>query len=134
MYWYVRSFLWSRHASSVESALSQDLNVLKAGEGIDGLVRLLRLLRGDLHIRPEDFWGWSAGNRFYPLLYILPNAVSSLPLRPVESPARLQSSAGRGDACGAAYSALWAAGSSLSSALMKRMALPRFSMSWYFWL
>lgn len=131
MYWYVRSFLWSRHASSVESVLSRDLNVLKAGEGIDGPVRLLR---GDLHIRPEDFWGWSAGNRFYPLLYILPNAVSSLPLRPVESPARLQSSAERGDACGAAYSVLWAASSSLSSALMKRMALPRFSMSWYFWL
>ena len=131
MYRYVRSFLWSRHASSVESVLSQDLNVLKAGEGIDGLVRQQR---GDLHIRPEDFWGWSAGNRLYPLLYILPNAVSSLPLRPVESPARLQSSAERGDACGAAYSALWAAGSSLSSALMKRMALPRFSMSWYFWL
>ena len=131
MYWYVRSFLWSRHASSVESVLSQDLNVLKAGEGIDGPVRLQR---GDLHIRPEDFRGWSAGNRFYPLLYILPNAVSSLPLRPVESPARLQSSAERGDACGAVYSALWAAGSSLSSALMKRMALPRFSMSWYFWL
>lgn len=131
MYWYVRSFLWSRHASSVESALSQDLNVLKAGEGIDGLVRQQR---GDLHIWPEDFWGWSAGNRLYPLLYMLPNAVSSLPLRPVESPARLQSSAERGDACGAAYSALWAAGSSLSSALMKRMALPRFSMSWYFWL
>ena len=71
MYWYVHSFLWGRYAGSVESVLSQDLNVIKEGEGIDGLIRLLRQRRGDLHIRPEDFWGWSTGSRFYPLLYML---------------------------------------------------------------
>ena len=51
--------------------MNQDLNVLKDGEGIDGLIRLLRQQRGDLRIRAEDFWGWSTGNRFYPLLYML---------------------------------------------------------------
>ena len=71
MYWYVHSFLWGRYAGSVESVLSQDLNVIKEGEGIDGLIRLLRQRRGGLHIRPEDFWGWSTGSRFYPLLYML---------------------------------------------------------------
>ena len=71
MYWYVHSFLWGRYTGSTESILNQDLNVLKDGEGIDGLIRLLRQQRGDLRIRPEDFWGWSTGNRFYPLLYML---------------------------------------------------------------
>lgn len=71
MFWYIHSFLWGRYTGSTESVLNQDLNVLKAGEGIDGLIRLLRQQRGDLRIRPEDFWGWSTGNRFYPLLYML---------------------------------------------------------------
>ena len=71
MYWYVHSFLWGRYTGSTESVLNQDLNVLKNGEGIDGLIRLLRQQRGDLLIRPENFWGWSTGARFYPLLYML---------------------------------------------------------------
>ena len=71
MYWYIHYFLWGRYTGSTESVLNQDLNVLKDGEGIDGLIRLLRQQRGDLRIRAEDFWGWSTGNRFYPLLYML---------------------------------------------------------------
>jgi len=71
MYWYIHTFLWGRYAGSTESVLAQDLNVIDSGEGIDGLIRLLRQNRGDLSIRPEDFWGWSTGARFYPLLYML---------------------------------------------------------------
>ena len=71
MFWYIHSFLWGRYASATESSLSQDLNIINAGEGIDGLIKLLRQLRGDLKIRPEDFWGWSTGARFYPMLYML---------------------------------------------------------------
>ncbi len=71
MYWYVHTFLWGRYASSTESVLAQDLNVIAGGEGVDGLLRLLRQQRGDLTLKPSDFWGWSTGARFYPLLYLL---------------------------------------------------------------
>ncbi|MCL2128798.1 MAG: DUF262 domain-containing protein [Treponema sp.] len=71
MYWYIHTFLWGRYAGSTESVLAQDLNIIDSGEGVDGLIRLLRQNRGDLTIRPEDFWGWGTGARFYPLLYLL---------------------------------------------------------------
>lgn len=71
LYWYIHAFLWGRYASSTESALAQDLNTISRGDGIDGLIRQLKQTRGDLTIRPEDFWGWSTGARFYPLLYLL---------------------------------------------------------------
>lgn len=71
MYWYVHTFLWGRYAGSVESVLAQDLNVLANGEGVDGLIAMLRQQRGDLTVKADDFWGWSTGARFYPLLYLL---------------------------------------------------------------
>ena len=71
LYWYVHAFLWGRYAGSTESVLAQDLNIINSGEGIDGLIRQLKQSRGDLSIRQEDFWGWSTGARFYPLLYLL---------------------------------------------------------------
>ena len=48
-------------------------DAFNVGEGnmLDGLIRQLKQSRGDLAIRPEDFWGWSTGARFYPLLYLL---------------------------------------------------------------
>ena len=57
LYWYIHTFLWGRYAGSTESIMAQDLNILEAGEGIDGLIRLLRQNRGDLTLRSEDFWG-----------------------------------------------------------------------------
>ena len=71
LYWYIHAFLWGRYAGSTESNLAQDLNSINRGEGIDGLIKQLKQSRGDLTIRPEDFWGWSTGARFYPLLYLL---------------------------------------------------------------
>jgi hypothetical protein len=71
MYWYIHSFLWGRYSGATESKLAQDLNAISNGEGVDGLIRLLRLIRGDLTIRADDFLGWSTGARFYPLLYLL---------------------------------------------------------------
>ena len=71
LYWYINAFLWGRYASSTESALAQDLNVINDNKGIDGLISMLKQSRGDLKVRPEDFWGWSTGARFYPLLYLL---------------------------------------------------------------
>ncbi|MGI6285985.1 DUF262 domain-containing protein [Neomoorella humiferrea] len=72
LYWYVHSFLWGRFAGSTETVLNQDLKVLEPVEGaLDRLIEQLRLSRGSLIIRPEDFAGWSLGARFYPMLYLL---------------------------------------------------------------
>lgn len=71
LYWYVHSFLLGRYAGSTESVLARDLKCISDGLGIEGLLNLLKLSRGNLTVRPEDFWGWSTGARFYPLLYLL---------------------------------------------------------------
>jgi hypothetical protein len=71
MYWYIHTFLWGRYASGTESKMAQDLNVIAEGQGVEGMLRLIRQQRGDLNLTPEDFWGWSTGARFYPLLYLL---------------------------------------------------------------
>ncbi len=71
LYWFVHAFLWGRYAGSTESSLAQDLNTINHGDGVEGLIRQLKQSRGDLIIRPADFWGWSTGSRFYPLLYLL---------------------------------------------------------------
>ena len=71
LYWYIHTFLWGRYAGSTESVLAKDLAIVNKGEGIDGLINQLRQDRADLTIKPEDFWGWGSGARFYPLLYLL---------------------------------------------------------------
>lgn len=72
LYWYIHTFLWGRYAGSTESTLNQDLGQLEPPDGaLDRLIAQLRQSRGDLHVRPEDFLGYSQGARFYPLLYML---------------------------------------------------------------
>ena len=71
LFWCVHAFLWGRYAGSTESVLSQDLRVLEDGKGVDGLIELIHQNRTDLTLRPQDFWGWSKGARFYPLLYMI---------------------------------------------------------------
>lgn len=71
LYWYIHTFLWGRYSSSTESALAQDLTILAQGKGIDGLIEQLLKSRGTLTLTPNDFWGWSSGARFYPLLYMM---------------------------------------------------------------
>lgn len=79
LFWYVHSFLWGRFAGSTETVLNQDLGVLEpAGEALDRLIEQLRLSRGSLEVRPEDFAGWSLGARFYPMLYLLTRVSGSL--------------------------------------------------------
>ncbi len=52
--------------------LNQDLGLIEQHDGaLDRLIEQLRLWRGSLMIRPEDFAGWSLGARFYPMLYLL---------------------------------------------------------------
>jgi hypothetical protein len=88
LYWYVHTFIWGRFTGSTESVLNQDLAVMEDHEGaLERLIEQLRLSRGDLRIRPENFSGWSRGARFYPLLYLLTRVGSArdwgsgLPLR-----------------------------------------------------
>ncbi len=71
LYWYIHTFLWGRYSGSTESAIAQDLNILAAGNGIEGLINQLKQNRGTLTLTDRDFWGWSAGSRFYPLLYMM---------------------------------------------------------------
>ena len=70
LYWYLHTLMWGRYAGSVESNLNQDLLALRE-DGLDGLIERMRIWRGELSVRPEDFSGWSVGARFYPILYML---------------------------------------------------------------
>jgi hypothetical protein len=86
LFWYVHSGLWGRFASSTETVLAQDYEVLER-TGIEGLIGSLERWRGGLDIRPHDFEGSTRGSRFYPLLYMLTRVKgardlgSGLPLR-----------------------------------------------------
>jgi hypothetical protein len=72
LYWYIHTFLWGRYAGSTESKLNQDLGLIEEEEGaLDRLIQTFRQERGDLGLHPDDFWGWSRGARFYPMLYML---------------------------------------------------------------
>ena len=72
LYWYVQTFLWGRYAGSTETVLNVDLAAIEEREGaLDRLIQQLRQDRGDLTLSAQDFWGWSRGARFYPLLYML---------------------------------------------------------------
>lgn len=74
LFWYLQSAIWGRYSGSTESILSRDLNILMAaepGDGMDALIRELKLWRGNLHIRSEHFNTWSRGSRFYSILYML---------------------------------------------------------------
>jgi hypothetical protein len=70
LYWYLHAALWGRHSGSTESMLNQDLDAVERG-GLDGLIQLLRLSRGDLTVRSENLSGAYRGSRFYPLIYML---------------------------------------------------------------
>jgi hypothetical protein len=72
LYWYVQTFLWGRYAGSTETVLNVDLGIIEQKEGaLDRLIQQLRQDRGDLTVSAQDFWGWSRGARFYPLLYMM---------------------------------------------------------------
>jgi hypothetical protein len=72
LYWYIHTLLWGRFAGSTESTLNRDLSVMEIQEGaIDRLIEQVRLSRGDLIVRAQNFDSWSLGARFYPMLYLL---------------------------------------------------------------
>jgi len=75
LYWYIHTFLWGRYAGSTETIINQDLRLIEGKDrAIERLIGQLRQNRGDLHLQPNDFFGWSMGARFYPLLYMMTKA------------------------------------------------------------
>jgi len=73
LYWYIHASMWGRYAGSTETVLAQDLQHLSGqhGDPTEGLLSHIRRTRGDLTVRPGDFWAWSRGARFFPILYML---------------------------------------------------------------
>ncbi len=72
LFWYLHSAMWGKFSGSTESMVNKDLELIRdTDNGLDVLIKDLLLWRGDLHIRPEHFSGWSKGARFYPMLYML---------------------------------------------------------------
>ena len=72
LYWYIHTLLWGRYAGSTESNLMQDLTAMEDhSEALERLIDQLRIWRGDLVVRPDNFASWSIGARFYPMLYML---------------------------------------------------------------
>lgn len=76
LYWYANAGMWGRYAGSTETVLTQDVEALES-KGPDGLIDVMRLWRGGLEVRPEDFAGSTMGARFYPTLYMLTRALSA---------------------------------------------------------
>lgn len=70
LFWYVQCAMWGRFSGSVESKLDTDIKSIR-GDGLDGLIKVLRLSRGSLKVQPGHFAGSSLGDRFYPVLYLL---------------------------------------------------------------
>lgn len=72
LYWYIHSVLWGRYTGSTETILASDAALLDGSlDDLDRLIEALQRSRGTLTVRPDDLRGWSLGNRFYPLLYLL---------------------------------------------------------------
>ena len=72
LFWYVHTMLWGRYSGSTETIISRDLALIRDRQDALGrLIEELRQNRGDLKLTPRDFYGWSRGARFYPLLYML---------------------------------------------------------------
>jgi len=71
LFWYINTFLWGRYAGSTESTLTKDLSVVDHDTALDELLKEMETSRGDFHLLPEHFTGWSLASRFYPLLYLM---------------------------------------------------------------
>lgn len=72
LFWYVHAGMWGRFSGSTEALIDQDLGILQTEHGnLDDLIEQLRLAHGGLHVEPGHFTGWSLGDRFYPVLYLI---------------------------------------------------------------
>lgn len=70
VYWMFIAQLWGWYSGSSESYLEKDINAIKQGRGVDGLIENLSLFRGsNLHLTPEDLAYQGVRSKIYPLFY-----------------------------------------------------------------
>ncbi len=70
IYWMFMAQLWGWYSGSSESYLEKDINVLKQGQGIDGLIDNISLYRGkNLYLTAEDMAYQGVRSKIYPLFY-----------------------------------------------------------------
>ena len=70
LYWMFMAQLWGWYSGSSESYLDRDVNVIKAGKGIDGLIDNLSLFRGNnLYLTADDLAYQGVRSKIYPLFY-----------------------------------------------------------------
>lgn len=72
LFWYIHAMLWGRYSGPIETVIRQDIMAVDEHKDATlALIERLRQNRGSLQIEPQDLSGWTRGNRFYPLLYML---------------------------------------------------------------
>ena len=72
LYWYVHAMLWGRYSGPVETVIRQDIMAVDEHEDATmALIERLMQNRGSLRLEAQNLSGWTRGNRFYPLLYML---------------------------------------------------------------
>ena len=70
LYWMFMAQLWGWYSGSSESYLEKDINVIKGGKGIDGLIDNLSLFRGqNLYLTPEDLTYQGVRSKIFSLFY-----------------------------------------------------------------
>lgn len=70
IYWMYMAQLWGWYSGSSESYLDKDINVIKDGEGIDGLINNLSLYRGNnLYLTADDLAFQGVRSKIFALFY-----------------------------------------------------------------
>lgn len=70
IYWAFMAQLWGWYSGSSESYLEKDINVIKAGKGIDGLIDNLSLFRGNnLYLTEDDLAYQGVRSKVYKIFY-----------------------------------------------------------------
>lgn len=70
IYWMFMAQLWGWYSGSSESYLDKDINAIKSGKGIDGLIDNLSLARGNnLYLSVDDMAYQGVRSKIYPIFY-----------------------------------------------------------------
>jgi hypothetical protein len=70
IYWMFMAQMWGWYSGSSESYLDKDVNVIKNGKGINGLIENLSLYRGNnLYLTADDLAYQGVRSKIYPLFY-----------------------------------------------------------------
>ena len=72
IYWILMASMWGRYGASPETALEEDLNIIRnsSTEIWDDLVKRILDQRGRLEVEPNDLQGAGINSRFYRTFYI----------------------------------------------------------------